>query len=167
MLTPLLAVAILTATAGVVVMSYKPGRCADRWIQPTVMGIVSGGMFRCRRSRQSRRHSQLRARRQLLCWRRPTRWRWGSSCRPRCCRPGSPGATWMSSKAIFRAWKPIDHGRLHGRVCFGNSSVSRFRADHRGGSRVHWRWSRCCSRKASRSSFSSSRQQRVRSAASS
>jgi drug/metabolite transporter (DMT)-like permease len=44
-ITPLLAVAILVATAGVVVMSYKPGVAQSGGYRPTVMGMVSGGMF--------------------------------------------------------------------------------------------------------------------------
>ena len=43
--TPLLAVAILVATAGVVVMSLKPGSAASGGIKPTVLGLISGGMF--------------------------------------------------------------------------------------------------------------------------
>ena len=43
--TPLLAAAILIATAGVVVMSYKPGVAQEGGYGPTVMGIVAGGMF--------------------------------------------------------------------------------------------------------------------------
>lgn len=43
--TPLLAAAILIATAGVVVMSYKPGVAQVGGYKPTVMGIVAGGMF--------------------------------------------------------------------------------------------------------------------------
>jgi drug/metabolite transporter (DMT)-like permease len=42
--TPLLAAAILIATAGVVVMSLKPGvKSGGVW--PTVLGLISGGMF--------------------------------------------------------------------------------------------------------------------------
>jgi drug/metabolite transporter (DMT)-like permease len=44
-ITPPLAVAILVATAGVVVMSYKPGAAQAGGYKPTVMGLVSGGMF--------------------------------------------------------------------------------------------------------------------------
>ncbi len=44
-ITPLLAVAILIATAGVVVMSLKPGAAAAGGWRPTVLGLVSGGMF--------------------------------------------------------------------------------------------------------------------------
>ncbi len=43
--TPLLAAAILIATAGVVVMSYKPGVAQAGGYKPTVMGLVAGGMF--------------------------------------------------------------------------------------------------------------------------
>ena len=43
--TPLLALAILIATAGVVVMSLKPGAAAAGGIKPTLLGLVSGGMF--------------------------------------------------------------------------------------------------------------------------
>jgi drug/metabolite transporter (DMT)-like permease len=43
--TPLLAVAILIATCGVVLMSYKPGVAQEGGYRPTVMGIVAGGMF--------------------------------------------------------------------------------------------------------------------------
>ena len=43
--TPLLAVAILVATAGVVAMSYKPGAAQAGGYKPTLMGMVSGGMF--------------------------------------------------------------------------------------------------------------------------
>ena len=43
--TPLLAVAILVATCGVIVMSYKPGVAQTGGYRPTVMGIVAGGMF--------------------------------------------------------------------------------------------------------------------------
>jgi drug/metabolite transporter (DMT)-like permease len=43
--TPLLAVAILIATAGVIVMSIKPGTAQAGGIKPTLMGLVSGGMF--------------------------------------------------------------------------------------------------------------------------
>ncbi|HEX5508721.1 MAG TPA: DMT family transporter [Pseudolabrys sp.] len=44
-ITPLLAVAILIATAGVVVMSLKPGAVSAGGVKPTVLGLVSGGMF--------------------------------------------------------------------------------------------------------------------------
>jgi drug/metabolite transporter (DMT)-like permease len=40
-----LAVAILIATAGVVVMSYKPGVAQAGGFKPTLMGLVSGAMF--------------------------------------------------------------------------------------------------------------------------
>ena len=40
-----LAVAILIATAGVMVMSFKPGTVQAGGIKPTLMGLVSGGMF--------------------------------------------------------------------------------------------------------------------------
>jgi drug/metabolite transporter (DMT)-like permease len=43
--TPLLALAILIATAGVVVMSLKPGAAQAGGVKPTLMGLVSGGMF--------------------------------------------------------------------------------------------------------------------------
>jgi drug/metabolite transporter (DMT)-like permease len=43
--TPLLAIAILIATAGVVVMSLKPGSAAVGGLRPTVLGLISGGMF--------------------------------------------------------------------------------------------------------------------------
>jgi drug/metabolite transporter (DMT)-like permease len=39
------AVAILIATAGVVVMSLKPGAAASGGIRPTILGLISGGMF--------------------------------------------------------------------------------------------------------------------------
>ena len=42
--TPLMAVAIVIATAGVVVMSLKPG-AATGALKPTVLGLVSGAMF--------------------------------------------------------------------------------------------------------------------------
>jgi len=40
-----LAVAILVATAGVIVMSIKPGAAQTGGIKPTVLGLISGGMF--------------------------------------------------------------------------------------------------------------------------
>jgi len=43
--TPLLALAILVATAGVVVMSLKPGAVAAGGVRPTLLGLISGGMF--------------------------------------------------------------------------------------------------------------------------
>jgi len=43
--TPLLALAILIATAGVVVMSLKPGSAQAGGFRPTLIGLVSGGMF--------------------------------------------------------------------------------------------------------------------------
>ena len=43
--TPLLAIAILIATAGVVMMSLKPGAVAAGGVRPTVLGLISGGMF--------------------------------------------------------------------------------------------------------------------------
>jgi drug/metabolite transporter (DMT)-like permease len=43
--TPLLAVAILIATAGVVVMSIKPGAAQAGGMKPTLLGLVSGGCF--------------------------------------------------------------------------------------------------------------------------
>jgi drug/metabolite transporter (DMT)-like permease len=43
--TPLMAVAILIATAGVVVMSLKPGAAQAGGWRPTLLGLVSGGMF--------------------------------------------------------------------------------------------------------------------------
>ncbi len=43
--TPLLALAIMIATAGVVVMSLKPGAAQAGGIKPTLMGLISGGMF--------------------------------------------------------------------------------------------------------------------------
>ena len=42
--TPLMAVAIVVATAGVVVMSLKPG-AATGALKPTLLGLVSGAMF--------------------------------------------------------------------------------------------------------------------------
>lgn len=44
-LTPMLALAIVIATAGVVVMAVKPGAAQVNGVKPTVMGIVAGGMF--------------------------------------------------------------------------------------------------------------------------
>ena len=44
-LTPMLAIAIVIATAGVVVMAVKPGAARVNGIKPTVMGIVAGGTF--------------------------------------------------------------------------------------------------------------------------
>ena len=44
-ITPLLAIAILIATSGVVVMSLKPGAAQVGGVRPTVLGLVSGGMF--------------------------------------------------------------------------------------------------------------------------
>ncbi len=43
--TPLLATAILIATAGVVVMSLKPGAVQAGGMKPTLLGLISGGMF--------------------------------------------------------------------------------------------------------------------------
>ncbi|HEY5380495.1 MAG TPA: DMT family transporter [Pseudolabrys sp.] len=43
--TPLLALAILIATAGVVVMSLKPGAVQAGGFRPTLVGLLSGGMF--------------------------------------------------------------------------------------------------------------------------
>jgi drug/metabolite transporter (DMT)-like permease len=43
--TPLQAVAILIATAGVVVISLKPSAAQAGGVKPTLMGLVSGGMF--------------------------------------------------------------------------------------------------------------------------
>jgi drug/metabolite transporter (DMT)-like permease len=40
-----LAIAIIIATAGVVVMSLKPGAAQAGGIKPTVLGLISGGMF--------------------------------------------------------------------------------------------------------------------------
>jgi drug/metabolite transporter (DMT)-like permease len=42
--TPLIALAIVLATAGVVVMSLKPGAQAGGF-RPTLLGLISGGMF--------------------------------------------------------------------------------------------------------------------------
>jgi drug/metabolite transporter (DMT)-like permease len=44
-LTPMLALAIVIATAGVVVMAVKPGAARVNGIKPTIMGIVAGGTF--------------------------------------------------------------------------------------------------------------------------
>ncbi|MGH6725829.1 MAG: DMT family transporter [Pseudolabrys sp.] len=43
--TPLLALAIVIATAGVIVMSLKPGAAQAGGARPTLLGLVSGGMF--------------------------------------------------------------------------------------------------------------------------
>ena len=43
--TLMLAIAILVATSGVVMMSFKPGVAQEGGYRPTVMGIVAGGMF--------------------------------------------------------------------------------------------------------------------------
>jgi drug/metabolite transporter (DMT)-like permease len=43
--TPLLALAIIVATAGVVVMSLKPGAAQAGGTRSTLLGLVSGGMF--------------------------------------------------------------------------------------------------------------------------
>jgi drug/metabolite transporter (DMT)-like permease len=43
--TPTLAAAIIIATAGVVVMSLKPGGAQSGGIRPTLVGIFSGGLF--------------------------------------------------------------------------------------------------------------------------
>ena len=52
-----LAVAILIATAGVVVMSLKPGAAQAGGIKPTLLGLISGGMFGLVGDRLSRRDS--------------------------------------------------------------------------------------------------------------
>ncbi|HWK95214.1 MAG TPA: DMT family transporter [Pseudolabrys sp.] len=44
-LTPMLAAAILIATAGVVVMAVKPGVAQVNGLKPTLKGVISGGMF--------------------------------------------------------------------------------------------------------------------------
>jgi drug/metabolite transporter (DMT)-like permease len=44
-ITPLLALAIIVATAGVVVMSLKPGAAQAGGFGPTLLGLISGGMF--------------------------------------------------------------------------------------------------------------------------
>jgi drug/metabolite transporter (DMT)-like permease len=44
-LTPLLALAILIATAGVVVMAFKPGAVKAGGLKPAVKGMVAGGLF--------------------------------------------------------------------------------------------------------------------------
>jgi drug/metabolite transporter (DMT)-like permease len=44
-LTPLMALAIVIATAGVVVMSMKPGMMQNGGIKPTLLGLFSGGLF--------------------------------------------------------------------------------------------------------------------------
>jgi drug/metabolite transporter (DMT)-like permease len=44
-LTPLIVLAIVIATAGVVVMSLKPVALQSGGIKPTLLGLVSGGMF--------------------------------------------------------------------------------------------------------------------------
>jgi len=43
--TPLLALAIIIATAGVVVMSLKPSAATSGGFKPTLLGLISGGMF--------------------------------------------------------------------------------------------------------------------------
>ncbi len=43
--TPLLALAILIATSGVIVMSLKPGALHATSLKATVLGLVSGGLF--------------------------------------------------------------------------------------------------------------------------
>ena len=43
--TPMLAIAIMVATSGVVMMSFKTGVAQEGGYRPTVMGIVAGGMF--------------------------------------------------------------------------------------------------------------------------
>ena len=43
--TPLLALAIVVATAGVIVMSLKRGAVQQNGIKPTVLGLVSAGLF--------------------------------------------------------------------------------------------------------------------------
>jgi len=43
--TPFLAIAILIATAGVIVMSLKPGTVQAGGMRPTLIGLISGGMF--------------------------------------------------------------------------------------------------------------------------
>ncbi|HWP26543.1 MAG TPA: DMT family transporter [Xanthobacteraceae bacterium] len=43
--TPMMALAILVATAGVVLMSFRPGVPVQGGLRPTLLGLVSGGMF--------------------------------------------------------------------------------------------------------------------------
>jgi drug/metabolite transporter (DMT)-like permease len=43
--TPLLALAIVVATAGVIVMSLKRGAVQQNGVRPTVLGLVSAGLF--------------------------------------------------------------------------------------------------------------------------
>jgi drug/metabolite transporter (DMT)-like permease len=43
--TPFLAIAILIATAGVIVTSLKPGTVQAGGMRPTLIGLISGGMF--------------------------------------------------------------------------------------------------------------------------
>ena len=60
-LTPLMAVAILIATAGVVVMSLKPGAGATGSIAPTLIGLGAGAHVRAVGDRLSRRDPDARA----------------------------------------------------------------------------------------------------------
>ena len=44
-LTPAIVAAIVIATAGVVLMSFKPGAKVQGGLKPTLIGLVAGGMF--------------------------------------------------------------------------------------------------------------------------
>lgn len=44
-LTPMLALAIVIATAGVVLMAFKPGAVKANGLKPAIKGIIAGGLF--------------------------------------------------------------------------------------------------------------------------
>ncbi len=101
-LTPAMAVAIAVATVGVVLMGLKPGTKTD--VRATLLGIAAGAMFGL--SAVGYRGAILNLELPSYVWRRPSRWRSGSRCRPVLLSiylwlrdPGVLGA-------IVRAWRP-------------------------------------------------------------
>ena len=77
--------AILIATAGVIVMSLKPGGVTNDSWRPTLLGLSAGAtLSHCLRSDIAAAILSLGC--SIIGWRRPSRWWWVCCCRPVFCR---------------------------------------------------------------------------------
>ena len=149
------------ATAGVVVMSLKPG-ATEGGIKPTLLGLVVRRDVRALGRRLSRRDPLPRAA-ELRAWPRPSRWRSG------CSMQAALLTLYLALRDPRRAAR--DHARLaavavrrlHGRDRVA-VLVPRLRARDRAPTCARSRWSKCCSRRRSRASSSSRRRPRARGA---
>ena len=158
--TPLLALAIIIATAGVVVMSLKPGAAQVGGWKPTLLGLDLRRHVRAVGDRLSRRHPAARGRQRFR----------GVGHLHAGGRPGAAVGSAVRLSCAARSRRA--EGDLPRLAAVDLSPASWARSPRSSGSSpspspprpacARWRWSKCCSRRRFPNSSSSSRPRRAK-----